>query len=35
MPITGRFEADFESFFFAVQRAEAKLSDFQSGAHRV
>jgi hypothetical protein len=33
--ITGRFEADFESFYAAVEKAEAKLTDFQSGAGKV
>jgi hypothetical protein len=35
MAITGRFEADFESFYTAVEKAEAKLTDFQSGAGKV
>jgi hypothetical protein len=35
MAITGRFEADFQSFYQAVDRANAKLTDFQSGAGRV
>jgi hypothetical protein len=35
MAITGRFEADFESFYTAVNKAEAKLTDFQSGAGKV
>lgn len=35
MSITGRFEADFQSFYQAVDRADAKLADFQSGAGRV
>ena len=35
MAITGRFEADFESFYAAVDKADAKLTDFQSGAGRV
>lgn len=35
MSITGRFEADFQSFYAAVEKAEAKLADFQSGAGRV
>jgi hypothetical protein len=33
--ITGRFEADFQSFYAAVDKAEAKLTDFQSGAGKV
>lgn len=35
MAITGRFEADFEDFYAAVNKAEAKLTDFQSGAGKV
>jgi hypothetical protein len=34
-PITGRFEADFLSFYAAVDKADAKLTDFQSGADKV
>jgi hypothetical protein len=35
MALTGRFEADFESFYQAVDKADAKMADFQSGAGRV
>jgi hypothetical protein len=35
MAITGRFDADFQSFYAAVDKANAKLTDFQSGAGRV
>src|SRR5258708_2928632 len=35
MAITGRFAADFQDFYAAVQQADAKLADFQSGASQV
>lgn len=35
MAISGKFVADFENFYDAVTKAEAKLADFQSGAGKV
>src|SRR6185436_12491453 len=35
MAITAKFTADFQSFYDAVKTAEARLTDFQSGAGRV
>jgi hypothetical protein len=35
MALSGRFDADFQSFYTAVDKANAKLTDFQSGAGRV
>jgi hypothetical protein len=35
LSITARFAADFQSFYAAVDQADAKLSDFQAGAGRV
>src|SRR5215467_4227468 len=35
MALNARFEADFESFYAAVDKADAKMTDFQSGADRV
>jgi hypothetical protein len=35
MALSGRFDADFQSFYAAVDKANAKLTDFQSGAGRV
>ncbi len=35
MPVSARFQADFESFYAAVQKADVKLADFARGAARV
>lgn len=35
MPITGKFQADFEAFYDAVQKAEVSLKGFESGAGKV
>lgn len=35
MSITGRFEADFQSFYTAVDKANVKMADFQTGASKV
>lgn len=35
MPITGKFLADFASFYDAVQKAEVSLRSFETGAHKV
>jgi hypothetical protein len=35
MPLTGKFEADFESFYDAVQKANASLGGFEGNARKV
>src|SRR4026209_28028 len=35
MPVSARFQADFENFYAAVQKADVKLADFSRGAARV